>query len=211
MKKRLVRLLTLVLCVSMLLGTMSNIALAAQKVKLNKTSVSLMVGESTQLKLKGSSIKSAKSSNKKVATVNKKGKVTAKKKGKTTITVTGKNGKKYKCKVTVKKNKLELSPFVGKTSNIELDDGSVGLTVYSNGRNYDIYFGRWVTGLSASAEDFNFTTKSGKNSYKVTGNRNNSKYVFDFSTKKGVVEIKVKRIYDQWNLIPEKTYKFKFS
>ena len=44
-----------------------------------------------------------KSSNKKVATVDKNGKVTAKKKGTCTITAITSNGKKAKCKVTVKK------------------------------------------------------------------------------------------------------------
>lgn len=45
-----------------------------------------------------------KSSKKSVATVDSKGVVTAKKKGKATITCTLKNGKQYKCTVTVKDN-----------------------------------------------------------------------------------------------------------
>ena len=78
---------------------------AAAKVKLNKTSVELKVGESFKLKLKGAKAVKFKSSNKKVAKVTAKGNIKAKKAGTATITVTGDNGKTYKCKVTVvKKN-----------------------------------------------------------------------------------------------------------
>lgn len=78
-------------------------------VKLNKKKVTLYVGKSTTLKVKGTK-KKAKwtSSNKKVATVSSKGKVKAKKKG--TAKITAKIGKKkYTCKVTVKQktNKIE--------------------------------------------------------------------------------------------------------
>lgn len=76
---------------------------AATKVKLNKTSATLLVGKSTTLKLSGAKASKVKwtSSKKSVATV-KAGKVKAKKAGKTTITATYK-GKKYKCKITVAK------------------------------------------------------------------------------------------------------------
>ena len=73
----------------------------AARVKLNKKSLSLTVGKTYKLKVKGTKKKVKwNSSNKKVVTVSKKGKVTAKKAGKATITAKiGK--KKYKCKVTV--------------------------------------------------------------------------------------------------------------
>lgn len=76
---------------------------ASAAVKLNKKTVTLTVGKSVTLKLKGTKKKAKWSSSKKsVATVNSKGKVTAKKKG--TTTITAKIGKKkYTCKVTVKK------------------------------------------------------------------------------------------------------------
>lgn len=106
--------ISLILLFTLIFVTMGNTALAAEKVRLNKTSVTLSVGESITLKLNGSSIKSAKSSNKKVASVNSKGKVTAKKKGKATITITGKNKKKYKCKVTVKQRKVYTRKEIGK-------------------------------------------------------------------------------------------------
>jgi len=54
------------------------------------------------LKLKGTESKSVKSSKKKVATVDKTGRVIGKKAGTATISLTGKNGKTYKCNVTIK-------------------------------------------------------------------------------------------------------------
>ena len=72
------------------------------KVGLNKTKETLYIGDTSQLKLSGTSQKVKWSTSKKsVATVNSKGKVTAKKSG--TATITAKLGKKsYKYKVTVK-------------------------------------------------------------------------------------------------------------
>ena len=76
----------------------------ASSIRLNKTKYTLFVGKTFKLKIKGTNQKVKWStSNKKIATVNSSGKVTAKKKG--TCTITGKvNGKKYTCKITVKKS-----------------------------------------------------------------------------------------------------------
>lgn len=74
-----------------------------EKIGISDKTKTIYVGSSYTLKLTGTTIKSVSSSNKKVATVTSKGKVTAKKAGKATITLKGKNGKSYKCKVTVKK------------------------------------------------------------------------------------------------------------
>lgn len=68
---------------------------------LNKTSLTLDKGKSETLTLTGTKIKSASSSNAKVAAAEKSGKITAVGKGSCTITFTGKNKKKYTCKVTV--------------------------------------------------------------------------------------------------------------
>lgn len=82
---------------------------AATKPKLSKTKVTMTVGQSKKLTVKGISKKQAKrikwkSSSKKVVTVTKTGKIKARKTGKATITAkVGK--KKLKCKVTVKKSK----------------------------------------------------------------------------------------------------------
>ena len=59
----------------------------AATIKLNRTSLSLHVGKSATLKVKGTTAKAKWTSSKKsVATVSKKGKVKAKKAGTTTIT-----------------------------------------------------------------------------------------------------------------------------
>lgn len=77
---------------------------AATKTKLNKSQVTLKIGQSVTLKvLKNKKKVKWSSKNKKVATVSKKGKVVAKKIGSTTIVA--KVGKKsYKCKVKVTSN-----------------------------------------------------------------------------------------------------------
>lgn len=91
----------------------------AATVKLNKTKVSLYVGEKVTLKMIGTSAKPTfTSSNKSVATVSKTGKVTTKKVGTATITAKVK-GKSYKCKVTVK-SALSIDK---KTLNISVNTG----------------------------------------------------------------------------------------
>lgn len=72
------------------------------KPKLSSSKNTIYKGQTKVLKVKNTSGNVKwKSSNKKVATVNSYGQVTGKKKGKATITATV-NGKKLKCKVTVK-------------------------------------------------------------------------------------------------------------
>ena len=74
---------------------------AASKVSLSAEKVTLSVGNSKKLKLKGAKNAVWKSSNKKIATVSKDGKVRAVKAGSCKITATA-NGKSYTCSVTVK-------------------------------------------------------------------------------------------------------------
>lgn len=98
------KLVALTLAVSLIgTGAATDVAEAKAKVKLNKKKVTLRVGKTVKLKVKGTKKKVTwKSNKKKVATVNKKGKVTAKKVG--TAKITAKvAGKKLVCKVTVKK------------------------------------------------------------------------------------------------------------
>lgn len=82
---------------------------AATKPKLSKTKITMTVGQSKKLKVKGISKKRAKrikwkSSKKKIVTVTKTGKLKARKAGKATITAkVGK--KKLKCKVVVKRKR----------------------------------------------------------------------------------------------------------
>lgn len=99
LKKRYVALVMALLCV---IAGFLNQNLVFGKIALNKSSITISVGEQKQLTLKGTKKKVTwKSENKKIATVTKKGKVTGKAAGKTTITATS-NGKRYKCKVKVK-------------------------------------------------------------------------------------------------------------
>ena len=76
---------------------------ASQKVELNKTSLTLYVGSSSQLKLKNTNKKIKWSCSKSsVATVMQSGRVKAKKQGSCKVTAKA-AGKNYVCRVTVKK------------------------------------------------------------------------------------------------------------
>lgn len=105
---------------------------AASKVKLNKKKVTLYVGKTITLKLKGAKKKVKWSSNKKsVATVSSKGKVKAKKKG--TATITAKVGKKkYKCKVTVKAKKKKAPAISVNTQDITIKDSGRIYVTYND-------------------------------------------------------------------------------
>lgn len=119
------------ICLSMLLILVLALpvdAKAATDVHLNKTKVTLYVGQSTTLKLSGAKVKKWKSNNKNIATVNKNGKVVAKKKGTTTIVATTKNGKTYKCKITVKNvslSKTKVTLEKGKSVTLKLNGSKV--------------------------------------------------------------------------------------
>lgn len=84
-------------------------SVTVKKPSINTKKKTLCVGDTYTLKLTGTEIKSVKTSNKKIAAVSKKGKVTAKKAGTATITLTGTDGKKYTCKITVKKPVLNVT------------------------------------------------------------------------------------------------------
>ncbi|MBO4396756.1 MAG: Ig-like domain-containing protein [Eubacterium sp.] len=104
--------IALVICVN---GIAVNESDAAKNVSINKKKLTLMVGESAQLKLNNVSKKDAKSvkwksSDKKVASVNKTGLVKGKSKGKAKITARYKK-KNYTCKVTVKKDSKPASSY----------------------------------------------------------------------------------------------------
>ena len=89
------------LLIAMLIAVMMLPITANAAVKLNKKAVTLTVGKTVQLKVKGTKNKvNWSSTNKNVAVVNKKGKVSAKSAG--SVTIKAKVGKKtLKCKVTV--------------------------------------------------------------------------------------------------------------
>lgn len=99
------RFTSIVLCLALFITMFSSPSQSMAKkakIKLNKKKVTLYVGKSVRLKVKGTKKKAKwKSSSKKVATVSSKGTVKAKKKG--TAKITAKVGKKkLVCRVTVK-------------------------------------------------------------------------------------------------------------
>ena len=105
--KKLTMFLMGVMCAVLVFGVNTKTTEAASKksITLKATSKTLKIGETTTIsvkKVKGLKSKKVtfKSSNKKVATVSSKGVVTAKKKGSVTITVTSKENKKVKAKLT---------------------------------------------------------------------------------------------------------------
>ncbi|MCH5252799.1 MAG: Ig-like domain-containing protein [Lachnospiraceae bacterium] len=116
LKKR----LAILLMISMVVSVLStNVQVEGKsKIKLSKKKLTLYVGRTKTLKLKGTKKTPKWSSSKKsVATVSKKGKIKAKKKGTTVITAKLKK-KNYKCKVTVKKHtapKPQTSPEPSQT------------------------------------------------------------------------------------------------
>ena len=106
MKRFVTIMITAVLLLELLFTCDSTVCAAKKKaMQIDKKSITLEVGESTQLSIKNASKKTKvawSSNDKKIATVNAKGKVHAKKAGKTEITAKIKN-KKYTCKVKVVK------------------------------------------------------------------------------------------------------------
>ena len=110
------RSIALILCFALTLSMLIKPELSEAKTskpRLNKKKVTLYVGKSVRLKVKGTKKKAKwKSSNKKVAAVSSKGKVSAKKKG--TARITAKVGKKkLVCRVTVKNKKKPVPTRTG--------------------------------------------------------------------------------------------------
>lgn len=106
----------------------------AKKISLNKKKATLHAGETLKLKAKlkpkGSTAKIKwKSSKKKIASVSKNGTVTARKKGKAVIAAKLPNGRKAKCKITVKKAVPQNGGSTGGNKN------NGGNTGGSNGQN----------------------------------------------------------------------------
>lgn len=129
--------LCLVLFITMFASPSQSMA-KKTKVKLNKKKVTLYVGKSVRLKVKGTKKKAKwKSSSKKVATVSSKGTVKAKKKGKAKITAkVGK--KKLVCRVTVKNKKKTTSTVVnngGQPGGGNGDGSSAATQPPANGGN----------------------------------------------------------------------------
>lgn len=161
------RTLALILAVAMFMTTLATSPhVEAATIKMNKTKVTIGVGDTYQLKVSGTSKKAKWStSNKKVATVNKNGKVTGKKKG--TATITAKIGKKsYKCKVTVKNPALaKKTIYVTNGHSIKADVNYYGGKVtwsVADGEVASIDKNGNVTGKKPGTTRYTATLKNGK-------------------------------------------------
>ncbi|VYU18491.1 hypothetical protein [Intestinibacter bartlettii] len=100
LKSLLISLALALVCVSMVISTD---VVEAASIRLNKTSITMYTGQTSTLKVSGTSKKVTWStSNKKVATVSSKGVVSAKSSGSATITARV-NSKTLRCKVSIKK------------------------------------------------------------------------------------------------------------
>ena len=115
-------------------STFNTVDVRAASVKLNKTNVNLVKGQTLQLKLQGTTKKARwYVSNTSVAVVSKNGKITAKNKG--TAVVTAQIGtKKNTCRVTVKVNstssKTDMS--AGTAAMLVENKGSKTVRIYSS-------------------------------------------------------------------------------
>lgn len=119
MKKNIFCALSIAFAVSMVLPSSIQ---AAKASKLNKKSITICIGDSEKLQMKNTK-KSVvwKSNNKKIASITKNGKIKAKKSGNTKI-IAKVGKKKYKCKITVKKqklNKTSISLLVGENKKLK--------------------------------------------------------------------------------------------
>lgn len=163
--RKLTMVLSLLVALAMTVLSYGEHVEAASKVKLNKTKVTLAVGESTTLKMNGTSKKVTWStSNKKIATVSK-GKVTAKKKG--TANITAKIGnKKYTCKVTVEAPKLSKTSVTlnqGKSTTLKLSGTSRKVTWTTSKKSVAKVSNGKVTAVGAGTA--NITAKVGSKTY----------------------------------------------
>ena len=128
----------LLILIFVLLG--SCIIEAAVSIRLNCQTVTITEGKSYQLKVKGTKKKVKwSSSNKKVSTVSQKGLIKGKKAGRAVITAKI-DGKKYSCKVTVKKvsirlNKSRLTLYKGNSSYLKLNGTKQKPKWYSDAKN----------------------------------------------------------------------------
>lgn len=157
---------------------------------LNKTSISLTVGKTYQLKVNGTKrTVTWKHANKKIATVNKSGKVTAKGTGTTTITATV-GGKNYTCKVTVKAaaSSTQKTAF-NKIKNYILNNGSTnssGNKFITMTKSYEGMTYQWGIVYDRKSDSLDFLLASeGKGSkssmemiFKVNVSTANSEFIF---------------------------------
>ncbi|MGN0470379.1 MAG: Ig domain-containing protein, partial [Acutalibacteraceae bacterium] len=173
--------------------------IAVTSISLNKSSLSLTVGDSATLKATiapsnaTNKSYSFSSSNNSVATVNSNGTVVAKKVGSCTITVKSSNGKTAKCSVTVKAKA---------TSS---DNGGTSSTGKSG-----------IASIPAGAKSYQTKSYDGKKTYTVYECPEVVKYINEYRKQAGLKEVKWKTLdymnqhaYDTVYSIPEKAEEVK--
>jgi hypothetical protein len=193
--------ITLLLCLFLVFLLCPTQIQAATKVKLNKTNVSINIGESIRLKVTGTKNKITWSSlNKGVASVNANGKVTGKSVGKTVIQAKIKN-KMLKCTVQVKNSSSILS--VEQTSLEIENNGSIEVTykgdeVVSCTVDGATISCKWDNGNEIDNRDIISRTEWDKNEWKddhrklyITGLRDGISYIYLSTRNDGDITIKV--------------------
>lgn len=146
---------------------------SAATISISNKTVTLEVGKSKTLKISGTSKKVTWSSSKKsVATVSSKGYVTAKAVGTATITATV-NGKKYTCKITVKKPiKLSYSSYTlekGKTKTLSVSGTTSKVTWSSSNKSVVTVSGKGLlTAKAAGTATITATVNGKKLTCKIT-------------------------------------------
>ncbi|MDO5291733.1 MAG: Ig-like domain-containing protein [bacterium] len=165
MKKYLMSLAVLLLCLLAVPTTTANAA-----AKINKTKATVYVGKTTKLKVNGTNKKVTwKTNQAKIATV-KNGVVTGKKKG--TATITAKvSGKSYKCVVTVKNASLsakELKLGTGDTKKLTLNGAYKKVTYTSSNPKVATVKDGKVKGIKAGTAKITVKHNGKKYTCKVT-------------------------------------------
>lgn len=181
--KRLKRTLAVLLAVIMMISVMPTTVEAAA-VKLSKTKITLYTGNTTNLKVTGTSEKVKWSSNKEdIVVVNSNGKVKALRKGAATITAkVGK--KKFTCKVTVKTpsmNAANKTLAVGQSFNLKVYGATVTEWKSSNTKVVAINSKGVIKGVS-------------KGTATITAKVGNKKYTCKITVKKPYLNNTNKRV-----------------
>jgi len=144
----------------------------AAAVKLSTTNATVYTGSTLTLKISGTSSKVTwTTSSKKIATVSSKGVVTGVKAGTTTVTATV-GGKKYNCKVTVRKpflNKTTLKLQKGNTDTLKLTGAKGTVTWTSSSKKVATVSSKGlVTAKAAGTTTITAKDKNGTYTCKVT-------------------------------------------
>lgn len=153
--KNLMKIVLCILVVCIVSSVMPGNSADAKSIRLSSKSITLYVGQTKTIKLKGTRKKPKwRSSKKSVATVTSKGKIKAKKKGSTVIIA--KLGKKsYKCKVTVKVRPSTSKKPASKPSNTtSKPSNTAASTVSNNYRNLAKYLmknGKYSSGSTGQS------------------------------------------------------------